>query len=148
MKTSPSQRTIANRVDRVASALTVQQAEKSPAGGERFLQIAERNPQKKRHKLTRVPFQVSRLMEFCSLRELQNQTGHNVWDWLLVVLKESFDNALDACEEIGVAPVVKVSVSPRTGTIVIEDNGPGIPEETIRAICDYTTRHAAPRATR
>ena len=140
MKTSPSQQTIANRVDCVAGALTVQQAEKSPVGAERFLQIAKRNPQKKRHKLTRVPFQVSRLMEFCSLRELQNQTGHNVLDWPLVVLKELLDNALDACEEVAVAPVVKVSVSPKTGTIVIEDNGPGIPEETVRAVCDYTIR--------
>jgi hypothetical protein len=34
-------------------------------------------------------------MEFCSLRELQNQTGHQVWDWPLVVLKELFDNALE-----------------------------------------------------
>jgi DNA topoisomerase VI subunit B len=79
-------------------------------------------------------------MEFCSLRELQNQTGHNVWDWPLVVLKESFDNALDACEEVGVAPVVKVSVCPKTATIVFEDNGPGILEETIRAVCDYSIR--------
>ena len=79
-------------------------------------------------------------MEFCSVRELQNQTGHDVWDWPLVVLKELFDNALDACEEVGVAPVIKVSVSPKTGTILIEDNGPGIPEETIRAVCDYTIR--------
>ncbi|MGO9422135.1 ATP-binding protein, partial [Roseiarcus sp.] len=140
MKTSPSQRTIAKRVDRAASALTDQQAEKAPVGGDRFLQIAGRNRQKKRHKLMRVPFQVSRLMEFCSLRELQNQTGHNVWDWPLVVLKELLDNALDACEEVAVAPVVKVSVNPKTGTIVIEDNGPGIPAETIRAVCDYTIR--------
>src|SRR5271156_2924264 len=110
MKTSPSQQTIANRVDCVANALTVQQAEKSSVGGERmrFLQIAEPNPQKQRHKLTRVPFQVSRLMEFCSIRELQNQTGHDVWDWPLVVLKELFDNALDACEEAEVAPVINV----------------------------------------
>jgi hypothetical protein len=79
-------------------------------------------------------------MEFCSLRELQNQTGHDVWDWPLVVLKEVLDNALDACEEAGVAPVVKVSVSPKTGTIVIDDNGPGIPEETIHGVCDYTIR--------
>jgi hypothetical protein len=112
MKTSPSQRTIAKRVDRAASAVTVQQAEKAPVGGDRFLQIAGRNQQKKQHKLMRVPFQVSRLMEFCSLRELQNQTGHNVWDWPLVVLKELLDNALDACEEVAVAPVIKVSVSP------------------------------------
>ena len=140
MKTSPSQQTIANSVHCVASALTVQQAENSRVGGERFLQIAEPNPQKQRHKLTRVPFQVSRLMEFCSIRELQNQTGHDVWDWPLVVLKELFDNALDACEEAEVAPVIKVSVSPKTGTIVIVDNGPGIPEDTIRAVCDYTIR--------
>jgi hypothetical protein len=32
-------------------------------------------PQKK---LTRVPFTVSRLMEFCTRRELVNQTGHDV----------------------------------------------------------------------
>jgi hypothetical protein len=27
---------------------------------------------------------VSRLMEFCSQRELQNQTGHSVYEWTLV----------------------------------------------------------------
>jgi hypothetical protein len=32
-------------------------------------------------KLTRVAFRVSRLMEFCTLRELQNQTGHAYHDW-------------------------------------------------------------------
>ena len=79
-------------------------------------------------------------MEFCSIRELQNQTGHDVWDWPLVVLKELLDNALDACEEAEVAPVIKASVSPKTGTIVIDDNGPGIPGETIRAVCDYSIR--------
>jgi hypothetical protein len=35
-----------------------------------------------------VAFPVSRLMEFCTKRELQNQTGHSVYQWLLVVLKE------------------------------------------------------------
>ena len=140
MKTSPCQQTIASGADCAASALTIQQAEKLSVGSARFLQIAEPNPQKQRHKLTRVPFRVSRLMEFCSIRELQNQTGHDVWDWLLVVLKELLDNALDACEEAEVAPVIKVSVSPKTGTTVIEDNGPGIPGETIRAVCDYTIR--------
>ena len=34
-------------------------------------------------KLTRVAFKVSRLMEFCSERELENQTGHSVWEWPL-----------------------------------------------------------------
>jgi DNA topoisomerase VI subunit B len=79
-------------------------------------------------------------MEFCSLRELENQTGHEISDWPLVVLKELLDNALDASEEADVSPVVRVSVAPQMGTITIEDNGPGIPEETIRGICDYTIR--------
>jgi DNA topoisomerase VI subunit B len=54
-------------------------------------------------KLTRVAFRVSRLMEFCTKRELQNQTGHSVHDWPLVALKELMDNALDACEEAEIA---------------------------------------------
>ena len=46
-----------------------------------FLQIVAKPdalPRKKRKepKLTRVAFRVSRLMEFCTRRELQNQTGH------------------------------------------------------------------------
>ena len=75
----PGQRQGEERVnmdEAIGDPVTIQLAEKRAAGGERFLQIAESNPQTQRHKLTRVPFQVSRLMEFCSLRELQNQTGH------------------------------------------------------------------------
>jgi hypothetical protein len=57
-----------------------------------FLQIvAKPKPaarKKPEPKLTRVAFKVSRLMEFCSERELQNQTGHSLWDWPLVVGKE------------------------------------------------------------
>jgi hypothetical protein len=37
-------------------------------------------PTKPEPKLTRVAFKVSRLMEFCSERELQNQTGHALHD--------------------------------------------------------------------
>jgi hypothetical protein len=61
-------------------------------------------------KLTRVAFRVSRLMEFCSERELENQTGHAVYEWPLVVAKEGMDNALDAAEEAEVAPEIKVVV--------------------------------------
>ena len=50
-------------------------------------------------RLARVPFKVSRLMEFCTRRELVNQTGHDVFEWPLVILKELTDNALDAAEE-------------------------------------------------
>jgi len=89
-------------------------------------------------KLTRVAFKVSRLMEFCSERELENQTGHSVGEWPLVVAKETLDNALDACEEAEVAPEIAVTVDP--GTIIIEDNAGGIAAETIESILDYTVR--------
>ena len=89
-------------------------------------------------KLTRVPFTVSRLMEFCNRRELVNQTGHDVLEWPLVVLKELVDNAIDACEEAEIAPVISVTV--KRGSIVIEDNGPGIPAKTIEGVLDYSIR--------
>jgi DNA topoisomerase VI subunit B len=93
---------------------------------------------KAERKLTRVAFKVSRLMEFCSERELQNQTGHSLWDWLLVVGKETVDNALDACEEAEVAPDITIIVD--SGTIVVQDNAAGIDTETIKSILDYTIR--------
>jgi DNA topoisomerase VI subunit B len=88
--------------------------------------------------LTRVAFKVSRLMEFCTLRELQNQTGHSYDDWALVVLKELMDNALDACEEAEVAPVISIDV--RNGSITIQDNAGGFDPATIESILDYTVR--------
>jgi hypothetical protein len=89
-------------------------------------------------KLTRVAFAVSRLMEFCSQRELQNQTGHSVYDWPLVVAKELFDNALDACEEAEVTPHIAVIVE--TDRIIVRDNANGIDVRTIESILDYTIR--------
>jgi hypothetical protein len=89
-------------------------------------------------RLTRVPFKVSRLMEFCTQRELVNQTGHQYFEWPLVVLKELIDNALDAAEEIEIAPVVSIAVN--GGSIVIRDKGPGIPADTIKGILDYAIR--------
>ena len=89
-------------------------------------------------KLTRVAFKVSRLMEFCSERELQNQTGHSIADWPLVVGKELVDNALDACEEAEVAPEITINVDP--GSIIIRDNAGGIDTETIKSILDYSIR--------
>ena len=77
-------------------------------------------------------------MEFCSERELQNQTGHSVYDWPLVVGKEIMDNALDAAEEAEVAP--GNHGHRRSGTIIIQDNAGGIDTETIESILDYTIR--------
>ena len=67
-------------------------------------------PAKRTHHLQRTTFQTSRLLDFCSRKELIAQTGHQPEDWPLVVLKELVDNALDACEEAGIAPEIAVSV--------------------------------------
>jgi DNA topoisomerase VI subunit B len=113
---------------------------KNPSVDPRFLQIAAERTGKveAEPKLTRVAFKVSRLMEFCSERELQNQTGHSVHEWPLVVAKETIDNALDACEEAEVAPDITIMVD--AGTIIVQDNAAGIDTETIKSILDYTIR--------
>jgi hypothetical protein len=123
------------------SAPTHFQQTKTDGGGSRFLQIVakpKRGEAKVEPKLTRVTFKVSRLMEFCSERELQNQTGHAFYDWPLVVGKELMDNAIDAAEEAEVAPDITVIVDP--GTIIIVDNAAGMAGETIEPILDYTVR--------
>ena len=100
-------------------------------------------------RIERVAFETSRLMEFCTQRELENQTAHQMDDWDRVVVKELIDNALDASEEAEIAPVINVSVTSnkKTGTtFVIGDNGPGIPAATITGIIDYTTRTSSREA--
>src|ERR1700730_17706323 len=91
-----------------------------------------------KHSLDRIVFTTSRLAEFCSEKELVNKTGHDSDDWPLVVLKELIDNALDACEEAGAAPVIHVAVS--DAEIAVFDNGPGIAPETVSVTLDYNTR--------
>jgi DNA topoisomerase VI subunit B len=95
-------------------------------------------------KLIRETFTTSRLLEFCSEKELINQTGHAVDQWPLVILKELLDNAIDACEEAEVAPVITVSV--RDGRIVVADNGPGIGPKVVKSILDYSTRTSSREA--
>ena len=88
--------------------------------------------------LQRQTFRTSRLLDFFSEKELVAQTGHYVSDWPLVVVKELIDNALDACEETGVAPMISVTVN--EAGIEVTDNGPGLPADTIKGVLDYTVR--------
>ncbi|MGB2823700.1 MAG: DNA topoisomerase VI subunit B [Phycisphaerae bacterium] len=56
---------------------------------------------------------------------------------LLTTIKEAVDNALDACEEAGILPVVEVRVEPVGETrfrVIVQDNGPGIVRKEIPSI--------------
>ena len=64
--------------------------------------------------LERTTFRTSRLLDFCSEKELIAQIGHAREAWPLVILKELVDNAFDACEEAKVAPEVDVKVAERS----------------------------------
>jgi len=57
---------------------------------------------------------------------------------LLTTIKEGVDNSLDACEEAGVLPAVKVIIAPSKAedrfVVAIQDNGPGILKKQVPMI--------------
>ena len=85
--------------------------------------------------LTRATFKTSRLLDFCSLKELSKQIGHSTDYWPLVILKELTDNAI---EEANAAPVIRIEVG--GGKVIIADEGPGIPAEIVADILDFSVR--------
>jgi DNA topoisomerase VI subunit B len=88
--------------------------------------------------LQRTSFRTSRLLDFCSRKELIAQTGHQPDDWPLVAVKELVDNGLDACEEAGTAPEIAVRVD--ENGITITDNGPGLPAKVVEDVLDFSVR--------
>ena len=88
--------------------------------------------------LERTTFETSRAAEYFNAEELAAQTGQYVEDFTRVVLKELMDNALDACEEANAAPEIRIIVN-QSG-ITVEDNGPGIPEDTVKGVLDFAIR--------
>jgi DNA topoisomerase VI subunit B len=54
---------------------------------------------------------------------------------LLTAIKEAVDNSLDACEEAGILPEIKVEIQPTDNEtrfrIAVEDNGPGIVKDQV-----------------
>ncbi len=88
--------------------------------------------------LQRSTFSTSRALEFFSEKELQMQIGRSPRLWPIVLLKELVDNALDACEQAGIAPEITVTVDP--DCVTVQDNGPGLPLDTLRASLDYMVR--------
>lgn len=81
--------------------------------------------------------------DFFSETGLVEKTGFDGVLRPIVTAKELIDNALDACEEAGIAP--RISVTLTTGALVVEDNGPGIPESTVHGSVDYDHRVSSKR---
>jgi DNA topoisomerase-6 subunit B len=53
---------------------------------------------------------------------------------LLIIVKEAVDNSIDACEETGILPDIRVimkEIKEDTYKIIVEDNGPGLPKENL-----------------
>jgi DNA topoisomerase VI subunit B len=88
--------------------------------------------------LERTTFRTSRLLDFASEKELIAQIGHSRDAWPVVIAKELLDNSIDAAEEAGTAPVIRVTVD--RGRITVEDNGPGIPADVVEDILDFSVR--------
>jgi DNA topoisomerase VI subunit B len=88
--------------------------------------------------LDRTTFQMSRVLEFFSEKELQMQIGFPVGGWPIALLKELIDNALDACETAGISPDIEVTLEP--DAFSVQDNGPGLPTSTLERALDYLIR--------
>ena len=83
--------------------------------------------------------QLAKNLKEISVAEFFEKNRHllgyeNTTKAMLTVIKEIVDNSIDACEEAGILPDIKVSVKDlgeNKYRIKVEDNGPGIVEEKI-----------------
>ena len=95
---------------------------------------------RQRPTVNRTVFATPRAAEFLELRALQAQTGQPVEAFGDVVVKELLDNALDAAETAGRAPIIEIRTLTDDGLtyVMVADNGCGIKAETVADICDFT----------
>ena len=59
-------------------------------------------------------------------------------------MKELLDNALDDCEEHGIAPAIEIEIA--TDRITVADNGSGLPTKVLDKILDYGFRTSSREA--
>ena len=92
--------------------------------------------------LNREHFEISRSDEYFNAKELQAQTGQPSYKFGEFVLKELIDNALDACENASINPVIQIGISSTEDRmrICVSDNGTGISEAVIKSILNFSTR--------
>jgi len=88
--------------------------------------------------LKRETFTTNRTLEFFTEKELTMQIGHSRLWWPIAIVKELIDNSLDACESAGILPEIEVKVD--EDGVSVRDNGPGLPEDTLKRSLDYMIR--------
>jgi DNA topoisomerase VI subunit B len=86
----------------------------------------------------RKTFSASRLADFATIPELIKQTGQPVENWLLAIVKELVDNALDEAEAAGTAPEIEIVVT--DDSIMVADRGRGIAPALVKSLVDYSVR--------
>jgi DNA topoisomerase VI subunit B len=87
----------------------------------------------------RAVFATPRAAEFLEIRALQAQTGQPEEAFGDVVVKELIDNALDAAESAGVAPVIEIETRTvdEITFVTVTNNGNGISASTIADVADF-----------
>ena len=95
---------------------------------------------RQRPTVKRTVFATPRAAEFLELRALQAQTGQPVEAFGHVVVKELLDNALDAAETAGRAPIIDIGTrtDDEVTFVTVSDNGAGITPATVADLCDFT----------
>ena len=101
-------------------------------------QVKEKKPKKKVNRKTKA-HQLAKEQRDIPVSEFFEQNRHilgfdNPTHSLITAVKEGVDNSLDACEQAGILPDLKVeigSLGKDELSIAIEDNGPGIVEENV-----------------
>ena len=100
--------------------------------------IEEKKPKKKAKRKTKA-HQLAKEQRDIPVSEFFEQNRHilgfdNPTHSLITAVKEGVDNSLDACEQAGILPDLKIEISTLAKdelSIAIEDNGPGIVEENV-----------------
>ena len=88
--------------------------------------------------LKRTAFVTSRLADFVDPKTLTALIGHDQDVWLEVILKELFDNAIDAAESIDEAPEIEIAIT--ANAITVKDNGRGLPTKTIKSLLNFANK--------
>lgn len=89
-------------------------------------------------RIERTAFRTSRMLDFLSEKDLAAQCGHGPDEWGLVLVKELVDNAIDACEEQGIAPEITITMDEHS--VVVADNGSGVPAELVDLLLDFSIK--------